>query len=118
MPSEALQRLRKTSFGFFQLAPPGAGRDLGTVDSRAHLIPLPEHSGHLLLAEAVALALDGDDVAVEQEAVQDRRGHHGVPEPFPPVPYWLVAREDDAAAFMPAVRQLEQEAAVVPHARI
>ncbi len=62
-----------------------------------------------LLPEAVALALDGIDMAVVQEPIQDRRGQHRIPEHLALVSHRLVAGEDQAAPLVSAVHQLEKQ---------
>ena len=69
----------------------------------------PEEASLALLSQAVTVALDGDDVTVVQQAVQDCRGQHGVAEHLAPVAHGLVAGEDQAAPLVAAVHQLEQQ---------
>ena len=67
--------------------------------------------GLTFLPQAVALALDGDDVAVVQQAVQDGGGQHGVPEHLAPIAHGLVAGQDHAPPLVAAVHELEQQVA-------
>src|SRR3954452_15846079 len=57
--------------------------------------------------EAVAGSVDGDDVAVVQQPVEDRGGEHVVAEDLAPFGEALVAGDDRAAAFVAAADQLE-----------
>lgn len=46
----------------------------------AWLASEPAIAGPAFLAQAVAVAADGDDLAVAQQPVEDRGGHYGVAE--------------------------------------
>jgi hypothetical protein len=60
-------------------------------------------------SEAVALAAQGHDVGVVDEAVDQRGGDHGVGEDFAPGLKAAVAGDDDRAAFVAAGDQREEQ---------
>ena len=82
------------------------GRRLG---SGTQALPFAEQTGQAFFAQPIALAFDGNDVAVVEQPVQDGRGQDVVAEHLAPVPHRLVAGEDDAAPLVAAVHQLEQQ---------
>jgi hypothetical protein len=59
--------------------------------------------------EAVALAFEGEDVGVVDEAVAQRGGDHGVGEDFAPGFEAAVAGDDDRAAFVAAGDEREEQ---------
>ena len=59
-----------------------------------------EHAGAALLAQPVALPGDRQHVAVLEQPVEDRGGHHGVPEHLAPLAHRAVRRDHDAAALV------------------
>src|SRR5918996_909469 len=68
-----------------------------------------EQAGAALLAQPIAVAADGDDVAVMEEAVEDRRRHHRIAEHRPPLADRTVARDQHAAALVAPRDQLEEQ---------
>ena len=64
-----------------------------------------------LLLQAVALPLDGEDVAVVQEPAQHRGCHDGISQHLPPGSNRLVAGDDQASLLIPPTDQVEQEMA-------
>ena len=67
------------------------------------------------LAQAVAAAVDVDDVHVVKEAVEDRRGEDFVAgEDLGPVPDVLVGSEDDRALLVAGADETEEEIGFVP----
>ena len=62
-----------------------------------------------MLPEPVAVALDVDDLAVVQQAVEDRGGDHGIPEEFLPVGEAFVGGDDGGAALVAVGDELEEQ---------
>ena len=62
-----------------------------------------------LLPQPVALAADGQHLAVMQQPVENRRGRHVVAEHGPPLADRLVGCDEHAAALVPPRDQLEQQ---------
>ena len=60
-----------------------------------------------LLAEPVALALNGQRDAVVEDAVEDGSGEHVVAEDLAPLSEGLVAGDEQRAAFVAAADELE-----------
>src|SRR3546814_744335 len=83
------------------------GRDLwthlGKPGSRALLLGGGLHqAGTALLAQPIAVAADGDDLAVVQQAIEDRGGDDGIAEHAAPFPDRAVAGDQHAAALVAA----------------
>jgi hypothetical protein len=68
-----------------------------------------DESGLSLLAEAIAIASDGEDVAMVEQAVEDRGGDDGIVEDGAPFGDRPVAGEQDAAALVAARHELKEE---------
>jgi hypothetical protein len=64
------------------------------------------------ILEAVAGPVDGDDLAVVQQPIQDRRGEYVVAEYAVPLAEGLVAGQQDRAALRAAGHQLEDQVGV------
>ncbi len=62
-----------------------------------------------VLAHPVAVAPNVDDVAVVDEAIDQRAGHDVVPEDLPPLFEALAARKDGGGALVAAAHELEEE---------
>jgi hypothetical protein len=63
-------------------------------------------------AEPVALALNGDDVGVVDDAIDESGGAGGVGEHRGPVLERQVGREDEALSFVPAADNLKEQVGV------
>jgi hypothetical protein len=59
--------------------------------------------------EPVAVALEGDDLSVVDEAVDHGRGDHVVAEDLTPAAEWLVAGDDQAGPFVAGRDELEEQ---------
>ena len=70
---------------------------------------LLQKAGAALFAQAVAVAADGDDVAVVKQAVEDGGGHDRIAEDLAPFADGAVAGDEQAAAFVAARHELEEE---------
>ena len=79
------------------------------ADSFRFPFPDGDDSGPALLPQAVALALNGEHVAVVQEPVQHRGRHDGIPQHLSPGTYGLVAGDDQASLLISPADQVEQE---------
>ena len=62
-----------------------------------------------MVLHAIAVAADVHDVAVVDEAVDERTGHHLVTEDLPPLLEALVRREHRARPFVAPAHQLKEE---------
>ena len=62
-----------------------------------------------MLAHAVAVASDVDDVAVVDQPVDQRAGHDVIAEDLTPLVEALVAGEDGRGALVAAAHELEEE---------
>src|SRR5437879_12948534 len=62
-----------------------------------------------LLAQAVAVAADRDDLAMVEQAIEDRRRHDGIAEHGSPLADRTIAGEQEAAALVAARDELEEE---------
>ncbi len=69
----------------------------------------PEQPRATLLAQPVAIAANGQHVAVVQQAVQDGGRHDLVAQHRAPVAHGAIGGEQDAAALVAAADQLEQQ---------
>lgn len=85
-------------------SPTAARLPRGAISAGAvHDLGGSEQPSFALFPQAVAVALDRDDVAVVQESVQDGRGQDGVAEQLAPVAHGLVAGEDQTAPLAAAL---------------
>jgi len=88
-------------------------RPAGWVDLRGY--GLRRRSGLLhrpapaLFAQPIAFALDGDDVAVVKQAIEDGGGHHRVAEHGVPFADRPVGRHQHGAALVATAHQLEEQ---------
>jgi hypothetical protein len=62
-----------------------------------------------LFAEAVAVAPDGDDVAVVEQPVEDRCGDDWIAQDLAPFANRAVGRDEHASAFVPAAHKLKEQ---------
>jgi hypothetical protein len=62
-----------------------------------------------LFAQPVAVAADGDDVAVMEEVVEDRGRHHGIAERSSPLADRAIAGDRHAAALVTMRDELKEE---------
>ena len=62
-----------------------------------------------VLPEPIAVPPDVDDVAMMDEAVDERRGHHVIAEDLAPFFKAFVAGQDGRRVFVPATHDLEEE---------
>src|SRR5215204_4154674 len=85
------------------------GRDSGRRRRPAGWISAGRRAGGAPLAEAVAFALERDDVGVVDEPVDEGGGDHGVAEDLAPGLKAAVAGDDDRAAFVAARDQREEQ---------
>ena len=97
--------------------PPMTHNGLRVVDPQSRTLLRPHLSGHVRLAldgleavlEPVARAVDRDDFAVVQEAVEDRGGEDFVAEDLAPFAEGLVRGEDDRALLVALGDHLEDQ---------
>ena len=68
-----------------------------------------------MLAQAVAGAFDLDNDGVVQQAVQKRRGDHGIAEDLAPFGKAAVGGDHHGALFVTGVDELEEEVAAAGH---
>src|SRR3954470_20785094 len=84
------------------MAAPGGGGELGSLG-------LPALPGFHRLAEAIALAIHLENVAVVAEPVEERGGHPLALEDLTPLAERQVARHQEAAALVPVGEHPEQQ---------
>jgi hypothetical protein len=85
------------------------GRDSGRRPEAGGLDLGRRRGGGAPLAQAVALALEADDVGVVDESVDERGGDHGVAEDLAPGFEAAVAGDDDRAALVAAGDEREEQ---------
>lgn len=68
-----------------------------------------DQAGAALLAQPIAVAADGDDVAVVEEPVEDGGGGHWIAENRAPFAHGAVAGDEQAVALVAARDELEEQ---------
>jgi hypothetical protein len=68
-----------------------------------------QKAGAALLAQSVAVAADGEDVAVVEQAVEDGGGHPRIAKDLAPLADGAIAGGEQAAALVPPRHELEEE---------
>lgn len=63
----------------------------------------------MLLAQAITVAADGDDMAVVEQSVKDRRSDDRIAEDGTPFADGAVARQQHVAALVAPQHQLEEQ---------
>src|SRR5215471_1056068 len=74
-----------------------------------HGVGTLQQAGSPLLAEPVAIATDGNDVAVVEEAVEDSGCHHGIAEYRSPLADRAIAGDQHAAALVASRDELKEQ---------
>src|SRR5690606_12208896 len=70
---------------------------------------LRQKAGSALLPQAIAIAADREDLAVMEQAIEDRGRHHGIAEDAAPLADRAIAGDEHAAALVAARDELEEE---------
>jgi hypothetical protein len=90
----------------------GTGSYVGSRASKGSLQGTTSIRGLESILEPIAGPVNGDDLAVVQQPVQDGRGQHVVAEHAAPLAEGLVAGQQDGAALIAASHQLEDHVGI------